>query len=223
MNETIQSKRERKKCVYNTKWSCCVFNIFILIGQAVAWKYLSFTDGIKRIKSHCTILIFLSSSTCTHVIVVSKNDTNNNNETDGSEWLIVVVVVSLDAHCSNTLSLSIPLALSSTRFYYWVYAQSFNTITPTNKRAMWEIDGHGNQNILFYISYRLTFLKIISMYKKKKLQDNERPLYTQLTSYSAILFFFCSLKFARQETNKLEKEKEIRTNDYCTKYSTGSR
>jgi len=67
-----------------------------------------------------------------------KNDTKNNNETGGSKWLIVVVVLSLDAHCSITVSpsLSLSAALLSAFFYYRMYAKSFNTITPTNKRVM---------------------------------------------------------------------------------------
>jgi hypothetical protein len=80
----------------------------ILIGQAVTWKYFSFTDDIKWIKSCSTILRFLLFKLficiCTRRSRL-KNDTNNNNETDGSKWLIVVVF-SLDAHCSIALSLS---------------------------------------------------------------------------------------------------------------------
>jgi hypothetical protein len=115
----------------------------ILIGQAVTWKYFSFTDDIKWIKSRSTILRFLLFKLficiCTRRSRL-KNDTNNNNETDGSKWLIVVVF-SLDAHCSIALSL----------FYYRMYAQSFNTITPTNKRLMWEKYGQGNKNRYYFI------------------------------------------------------------------------
>ncbi len=102
-------KRKRLFRMLNGPSRCSV-DVYtsILIGQAVAWKDFSFTDGVKGIKSPVSLIEFFLDIYTHHSRL--KNDTNNNNETDGSKWLIVVV--SLDTHCSITVSLSLSVSFS---------------------------------------------------------------------------------------------------------------
>jgi len=130
-----------------------------LIGQAVAWKYLSLTDGVKWIKSRSTILIFLSSScSCAYicVVVVSKTipkitmkPTDQNGLSLSLSSLLTPIV--------PLLSLSLSPSLLSAFFYYRMYAKSFSTITPTNKRVMWEKDGQKNKNRYYFLYLSLFF------------------------------------------------------------------
>lgn len=63
--------------------------------------------------------------------------------------------------------------------------------------------------ILYFLS--TYFFNDNQYVQEKKLQDNERPLYTQLTSYSAILFFlFIEVRAAR---DKQIREREGDTNE----------
>lgn len=74
------------------------------------------------------------------------------------------------------LSLSRALLLLSVFFYYRMCAQSLNTITPTNKRVMWEREKKksGQENKQRYYSIYCHYFSPIYLHLKRGRRERER-------------------------------------------------
>ncbi len=150
---------------------------------------------MNQISSQYSHISFNELFVCTntHIVVVSKTIptitmklTDQNGLSLSSLLTPIVPLLSL--------SLSVCAVLSSVFFYYRMYAQSLNTITPTNKRVMWKKDGQENNNRYYFdISLiDLHFLMIIFLVSKKKKTSRPRQC---ISSIQTINFIDLSVAF----------------------------